>query len=438
MYRRVFILDLIGYGSFAHVYGFEDSNKKYAKKILDVCTDGYLDKNNKLRFEREVNLLKQFDHPNIVSLVDYKLDSSEFSYTMERYLYNLEEYITLSGSFGSLNDNLHLIFSGIIKAIKYSHSQGIVHRDLKPRNILINSINNVVVCDFGIAMLPNNNEGLTTAIQGFDSGGFTAPEIRHDARSATIVSDVYSLGKILQYLISGEFQEDNINNLPINVFLKKIIKESSSYKLEERIQNIETFEIRYNLAVNEYLSVNKQDTLRLKIVYLNNTYDEELMMEISTEMYSVDDNIRFYDLMMSFSKSSLESWYVEDDSSLQYCTETYISYIESNEFFCSYDEVDKIVEQLIIIYNLEQPNAIPTVLKATIFMCIATISKNYNRFHTMRKCLSLIFSWDNSTDIFTYLKENNTSFQATLKYIKENESYTDKNKIHPTILEYIN
>lgn len=426
-------MELIGKGNFANVYSFEVSNKQYACKILKPCNDSYEDKENKKRFEREVNLLQQFNHPNIIKLVNYQLEDSQFSYTMERYLYNLEDYLENIDFFGFPSDDFHLIFSGIINAVKYSHSQGVVHRDLKPQNILINDPTDVVISDFGIAMSPKVENRLTTVIQGFDSGGFTAPEVKFNAKNADELSDIYSLGKILQYLISGNIEVESIGKLNINDFLKEIIEESSRFSPERRIKNIESFEIKYRLAVNEYLLIHKQDYLYLQISFLNNTYDEELMMEISTEMYQLTDNIRFHKLMMHFSEISLKSWIVEDDASFNYCLESFISYVESDEFYCSFDEVDKISETLKFMYDLD----ISTELKSSIIMCIANLAERYNRYKAMRICLSIISSWNSFSEIFIYTKKNCPSFQSTMTYIIKNESYFDKNSIDSIILDHL-
>lgn len=123
-------MNLIGSGNFADVYSFEKSGEYYAKKILRKSKDSSQNDENRKRFEREVNLLKQFRHLNIINILDYCLSEEEQSYTMEQYDFNLEQYLNKNGHFSTPNNDLHDIFSKILGAVIYSHKQGIIHREI--------------------------------------------------------------------------------------------------------------------------------------------------------------------------------------------------------------------------------------------------------------------------------------------------------------------
>lgn len=127
---------------------------------------------------------------------------------MPRYGYNLDNYVKEKKIAGIPNDLTNKIFLKIIDRLKYSHRQGVVHRDLKPENILINSEKDVVISDFGIAMVKNDNSNLTVSFQGFDSGLFTAPEVRLQVKNICEKADLYSLGRILQFLVNSDLGDD--------------------------------------------------------------------------------------------------------------------------------------------------------------------------------------------------------------------------------------
>jgi hypothetical protein len=95
----------------------------------------------------------------------------------------------------------------VADALAYAHSRGVVHRDIKPDNLLVDSIGNVLVTDFGIARLVADQSGLT--VQGTVSGTYRymSPEQALgdvvDARA-----DVYALGVVLYEMLTGRVPFD--------------------------------------------------------------------------------------------------------------------------------------------------------------------------------------------------------------------------------------
>jgi serine/threonine protein kinase len=85
-----------------------------------------------------------------------------------------------------------------------AHRSGIVHRDIKPSNATVQGDGNAYLVDFGICSDAAGHTVLTTAPEGFGNPAFSAPECDagHLDR-ATPAADVYSLGKLLFWLVSG-------------------------------------------------------------------------------------------------------------------------------------------------------------------------------------------------------------------------------------------
>ena len=87
-------------------------------------------------------------------------------------------------------------------ALANAHSEGVIHRDIKPSNVLLDSSGRALLTDFGISKLMTHlTVGETLA--GFWSNGYAAPEQR-GGEPATFASDVYSLGAVFFYMLSGE------------------------------------------------------------------------------------------------------------------------------------------------------------------------------------------------------------------------------------------
>jgi serine/threonine protein kinase len=98
----------------------------------------------------------------------------------------------------------HRLFEKVCRIVSYAHEQRIIHRDLKPENILVRQDGEPVVADFGICFVSPEGERVTLVDEIVGARNYTAPEMEagrvEDVHPAV---DVYSLGKILYWLVSG-------------------------------------------------------------------------------------------------------------------------------------------------------------------------------------------------------------------------------------------
>jgi serine/threonine protein kinase len=97
-------------------------------------------------------------------------------------------------------------FTSVLDGMAYAHSKcEALHRDLKPENVLI--VEGVpVISDFGLGkqLDPNITQGLTSANIGLGTLEYMAPEQVNDAANAGTPADVYSLGKLLGEMLTGD------------------------------------------------------------------------------------------------------------------------------------------------------------------------------------------------------------------------------------------
>src|SRR5678816_2716114 len=104
----------------------------------------------------------------------------------------------------------------IAEAIHYAHSQGVLHRDLKPSNVIIDGNDQPRITDFGLAKRVHGEFGMTVTGQVIGSPNFMPPE-QTSARSGKVgpASDVYGIGAILYYLLTGRppFHAETIEEL---------------------------------------------------------------------------------------------------------------------------------------------------------------------------------------------------------------------------------
>ncbi len=176
--------------------------------------------------EREIAILKNADHPNIVKLYSVYEDKHNFYLIMENLkggeLFDkIIERIKKKNIFSEYE--AAQIFKQIISVISYCHSKNIVHRDLKPENILFteedNDINNntIKIIDFGLSRKFTRNK-LSSPV---GTCYYVAPEIL--IKDYSEKCDIWSAGVILYILLSGEPPFNGSNN-------KNIYYKISTYK----------------------------------------------------------------------------------------------------------------------------------------------------------------------------------------------------------------
>ena len=167
------------------------------------------------RFKREVEILRKHPHENIVPLIDAQV--KEQGEEAENYLVmpiakhgDLSKRLPIyQGHIGSVVE----VALQIARALDFVHAANVVHRDVKPGNILFPEAGHKVwVADFGLAFDPDATWTSPTG-EVIGPRGFTAPELETgDPGKATPSADVYSLGKLIFYMLSGgrHIARDNI------------------------------------------------------------------------------------------------------------------------------------------------------------------------------------------------------------------------------------
>lgn len=170
---------------------------------------------------REFEILKDLDHPNIVSL--------EHVFWSQDTIYIFQELVTGGDLFSFLEykggqlDSLQaaVIIRQVLKGVEYMHNKDIVHRDLKPDNILMSSPEDgarVLITDFGNSrvLIPKRGPSATATDQYqrmFSFVGtleFTAPEIHkahgtgRNKRGYSRAVDMWSIGSITATILSGD------------------------------------------------------------------------------------------------------------------------------------------------------------------------------------------------------------------------------------------
>ncbi|MFE5842120.1 protein kinase [Streptomyces niveus] len=163
------------------------------------------------RMEREVTIAQKLrGHPHVMPVLDHDLDFEWFVMPMAQGTL-AERRSDVQGD-EALRELVDAVGAGLAAA----HEHGWVHRDIKPANILLLN-GRWTVADWGIARRPRGEtsaEGrLTNASIG--SGGWAAPELTSDPHDgACFASDIYSLGQVIGWILTGDLPHTNTPLLP--------------------------------------------------------------------------------------------------------------------------------------------------------------------------------------------------------------------------------
>ncbi|KAG5643838.1 negative regulator of the PHO system [Asterophora parasitica] len=151
---------------------------------------------------REVSLMKELKHVNIVRLYDTLHTESKLTLVFEYCEQDLKKYMDTYGQRGSLDAvTVRSFMYQLLKGIAFCHENRILHRDLKPQNLLINGKGELKVGDFGLARafgVPVNtfsNEVVTL--------WYRAPDVLMGSRTYSTSIDIWSCGCIFAEMISG-------------------------------------------------------------------------------------------------------------------------------------------------------------------------------------------------------------------------------------------
>ncbi len=220
-FGRYQVIQVLASGGMASVYVARDPvlSRPVAIKVLHphLQTHKALIK----RFFQEAQTVAQLRSPFIVEVHDFgKEDDSPF------LVMELVDGLSLDGVFQQLAyEPMDPVVAAALmcqaaEGLEAATQRGVVHRDIKPENLLISPKGYLKIADFGIAHVMDHTATKTGAIIG--TASYMSPEQADGAKGITSQSDIFSLGSVFYYCLTGRapFKSDSVPGM-----LKKIVYE---------------------------------------------------------------------------------------------------------------------------------------------------------------------------------------------------------------------
>ncbi|SFT72181.1 serine/threonine protein kinase [Paraburkholderia aspalathi] len=193
----------LGGGGQGDVFHASDRSGQYPDP---VALKRLRNRNREDRFIREIEAIQRVDHEHVVKLIDH----SPISDDPKQSLYIVMPLAAggdLSRRVLAYKDSLDstlIVARQLASALAAAHGAGVVHRDVKPQNVLFRDVGqHALLTDFGICYM-HADDRITPVDEAVGPRIFMAPEMEGgriiDVRPA---ADVYSLGKLIYYMISG-------------------------------------------------------------------------------------------------------------------------------------------------------------------------------------------------------------------------------------------
>ncbi|EME83517.1 uncharacterized protein MYCFIDRAFT_154099 [Pseudocercospora fijiensis CIRAD86] len=241
--ERYQLLEKMGDGAFSNVYRARDTHGQHDQVAIKVVRKFEMNSTQRANILKEVQIMRQLDHPNIIKLIDFS-ESRQYYFIILELCPGGELFHQIVRLTYFSEDLSRHVITQVAKALEYLHEEaGVVHRDIKPENLLFypipfiptknpkpkgpededkadegefiagtgsGGIGVIKIADFGLSKVIWDSQTMTPC----GTVGYTAPEIVKDERYSKSV-DMWALGCVLYTLLCGfpPFYDESIQVL---------------------------------------------------------------------------------------------------------------------------------------------------------------------------------------------------------------------------------
>lgn len=210
----------IGRGAFGSVWEAKDNETGELVAIKkSLPFEGKHTQIKAQRTLREIRILREMDHENVVRMRDLVLPHSPKDFTAVYMVQDLMQMdlFTLLQTTILTNDYVRFFTYQLLCGLSYVHAKNIIHRDLKPQNILVNLDCDLKICDFGLARV--HQPGHLDLTEYVETRYYRAPEAILTPKMYTKAIDMWSVGCVIGEMLGrvpmfkGSEQRDQLHKI---------------------------------------------------------------------------------------------------------------------------------------------------------------------------------------------------------------------------------
>lgn len=195
---------------------------------------------NIARMRREIEYGRMLDHPNVTPVLDASDDFVWFVMPLAAGNLATRRIRVLADGAKTLR-----LVRAICAGLDAAHDRHWVHRDVKPENVLRlrtdESKGRWALADWGLGRGPQGSTtmpGRTRTGLAYGTEGYAAPELSWDAHRATAAADIYSVGQLIGWLVTGDRPQPNVPLLPPAGPWRAVVREATRHLPDARPQSM--------------------------------------------------------------------------------------------------------------------------------------------------------------------------------------------------------
>ena len=423
---KYLVLDNLGEGGMGKVMKVRNiiSEQEFALKYCKESDDSSI-----RRFAREVRIMSETLHSNIIPVVEHNLTNIPPYFIMPLASTTLKDLIpAIRGD----AKRIFGFFYEVCNGISAMHNSGHFHRDIKPSNVLLLQNGEIAISDFGLAKKVMKDSSTHSSSNNFlGTYGYHAPE-QIDAKNADARTDIYQLGKTLYELFTGDYPH-LIDPSKISPGLNYIIQKATSVDPNGRYQSVSDLQQvikSYELSIDP--NANPSEVFANKINEVNNLlrqghYNNAACLSLLDILDKVKENptvfIEYFDkIPIQIIKVLANNLNEQFESTLATYSINLFEYISVNRVDFSYAE-DVAEKMSAVFYATSRLDFKAIAMKQALIIAV-----RFNRYRAM----------DVFDSLLQYVKTNDVALAIADLLRTEMDSYSRLyNRVSKNNLHYI-
>lgn len=369
-----------------------DDERVFAKKIL--VNPATLDPADLARFKREVRLLKNLNHPRIVKVISSHVVDEPYWFVMPLFEGSLRDLLPSLRGDGA---RARKVIEQLLDAMDYAHSNGVIHRDIKPENILYDADGDIVVSDFGLGRrLDSLSTRKTYSGQFLGTPFYMAPEQETDAKNADERSDIYSIGRIIYEVYSGDPPSAQQHLSKLDGGMRHVVGRCTRSDPSERYQTIAELRTDFELITGGLASKRLRDDVQeiLATLIASEEVSTPEINKLHKALFPLRDDVDLiHEVFMGMPPHVFIAYFEKYSDVVRDMTLRFMQHVSESPW--PFDYCDKIANAIKRLFRATDD----TELRVSMLTALLELGVSHNRFYVMDVFIALLGRISDSGDV---------------------------------------